>query len=224
MLPLGAKMFLPTTVLSSPIRGRKSLGAIQAILCCFLVVLLVSVSNAAEMTRITLAWDPSDDRDVAGFNIYRRTASNPYWKLVGTIENASSPEISLNVSYGKKYYFVVTAYDVHGNESSFSNRVSWPIQVLSPNGGEIRTSGSPCPIQWYADSVAEEFELLYSLNKGRSWYPIITLTGSFRTYEWIVPEVVKTKTKCKVKVVLRGTGGVILGSDVSDAYFRVNPY
>jgi hypothetical protein len=61
------------------------------------------------------------------------------------------------------------------------------------------------------------------VNKGRSWHPIATLTGSFRSYEWTVPEVVKRKTKCKVKVVLKDAEGVTLGSDVSDAYFRVNP-
>jgi hypothetical protein len=38
-----------------------------------------------------------------------------------------------------------------------------------------------------------------------------------------VSEVVKRKTKCKVKVVLKDAEGVTLGSDVSDAYFRVDP-
>jgi len=134
-----------------------------------------------------------------------------------------NPEFSLNVSYKEKYYFAVSAYDIHGNESSLSDSISWPIQVFSPNGGEDITSGSRSLIQWYADSRAEEFKLLYSLNKGRSWHPIATLTGSFRSYEWTVPEVVKRKTKCKVKVVLKGAEGVTLGSDVSDAYFRVSP-
>ena len=53
--------------------------------------------------------------------------------------------------------------------------------------------------------------------------PIANLTGSFESHEWTVPEVVKRKTKCKVKVVLKDAGGVTLGSDVSDAYFTVNP-
>jgi len=194
-----------------------------AIACLIVAVGFAIQVYAAGQRQITLAWDPSDDPDVAGYNVYRRTASNSYWKLIGTVENVSNPDISLNVSYGKKYYFVVTAYDIHGNESFFSNRISWPIQVLSPNGGEIIASGSPCPIQWYADSRAETFKLLYSVNKGRSWHPIATLTGSFKSYEWTVPEVVKRKTKCKVKVVLKGAGGVTVGSDVSDAYFTINP-
>jgi len=183
----------------------------------------VSISSSGKKTQITLAWDPSDDSDVGGYNVYRRTAGKAYKKPIGTIENVPNPEFSLNVSYGKQYYFAVTSYNRYRNESSLSTEVSWPIQVLSPNGGEDITSGSRCLIQWYADSSAEEFELLYSLNKGRSWQPIATLTSSFRSYEWTVPEVVKRKTKCKVKVVLKGARGRTLGSDVSDAYFRVNP-
>jgi len=216
-------MLLPETVSLSFVMRRKSLGVILAILCCFFLAPLVSMSNAAEKTQLTLAWDPSNDSDVAGYKVYRRAAGKAYKKPIGTVENVPNPEFSLNVSYGKKYYFAVTSYDIYGNESSPSDEVSWPIQVFSPNGGESIASGSTCPIQWYADSTAEEFQLLYSVNKGRSWHPIATLTGSFRSYEWTVPEVVKRKTKCKVKVVLKGAEGVTLGSDVSDAYFRVNP-
>ena len=199
------------------------LGVILAVLCFLLLVPRVSITHAAEMTHVTLAWDPSDDPDVAGYKVYRRPAERAHWKPIGTVESVPNPEFSLNLSYGKKYYFAVTAHDGYGNESSRSSRVSWPIQVFSPNGGEIVASGSPCLIEWYADSSAEEFELLYSVNKGRSWHPVATLTGSFRSYEWTVPEVVKRKNKCKVKVVLKGAEGVILGSDVSDAYFTVNP-
>ena len=215
-------MLLPETVSPSFVMRRKSLGVILAILCCFLLAPLVSMTHA-QVTQITLAWNPSNDADVAGYKVYRRTAGKPYKKPIGTVENVPNPELSLNVSYGKKYYFAVTSYDTYGNESSLSNEVSWPIEVFSPNGGEIITSGSRCPIQWYADSRAEEFKLLYSVNKGKSWHPIATLTGSFRSYEWTVPEVVKRKTKCKVKVVLKDAEGVTLGSDVSDAYFTVNP-
>jgi len=183
----------------------------------------VSISLSGKKTQITLAWDPSDDPDVAGYNVYRRTAGKAYGKPIGTVENVPNPEFSLNVSYKKKYYIAVTSFDIYGNESSFSNEVSWPIEVFSPAGGEIITSGSRCLIQWYGDSRAEEFELLYSLNKGKSWQPIATLTGSFRSYEWTVPEVLKRKTKCKVKVVLKDENGKRLGSDVSDGVFTISP-
>jgi hypothetical protein len=207
----------------SSVRRMKSLGGILAILCFFLLVPIVSMTHAAQVTQITLAWDPSSDPDVAGYRVYRRTAGKTHLKPIGAVENVANPNFSSKVLCGRKYCFAVTAYDIYGNESPLSDEISWPIQVFSPNGGEIIPSGSSCSIQWYADSRAEEFELLYSVNKGRSWHPIATLTGSFRSYEWTVPEVVKRKTKCKVKVVLKGAGGVTLGSDVNDGYFRISP-
>ena len=317
-------MPLPITVSSSFIRRKKSLGAIQAILCFFLVAVFVSMGNAAEVTQITLAWDPSDDPNVAGYNVYWRTTGRTYRKPIGTVGNVPNPEFSLTLSYGRRYYFAVTAYDTYGNESSPSNEISWPIQVFSPNGGEIIASGDTYPIQWYADSQAVKFRLLYSMNEGESWIdinqedyvtgtsynwivpaprgnkkaclvrvigyddsnkkvgddrsddpfrtevmrlttpnggeqiastypytinwetnetvrpvdevslfftkdggstwsPIDTLTGNPESYEWTVPTVTKRKTKCKVKVVLKDAEGVTLGSDVSDAYFSVNP-
>jgi hypothetical protein len=205
------------------IKRKKSLGVILAILCFYLPVPLVSMAHAAQVAQITLAWDPSDDPNVAGYRVYCRTAGKAYRKPIGTVENVPNPEFSLNLSYGRKYYFVVISYDTNGIESFPSNEISWPAQVFSPNGGEIIASGSPYPIQWYADPRAEKFKLLYSVNKGISWHPIATLTGSFESYEWTVPEVVKRKTKCKVKVVLKDAGGVTVGSDVSDAYFTIDP-
>ncbi len=216
-------MLFPVTVSLSFVIKKKSLGVILAILCFFLIVPHVSMTHAAQVTQITLAWDPSSDPDVEGYRVYRRIAGQTHMKQIGTVENVANPKFSSKVSYGRKYYFAVTAYDIYGNESSLSDEISWPIQVFSPNGGEIIASGSPCPIEWYADSRAEEFDLLYSVNKGKSWLPIATLTGSFRSYEWTVPQVVKRKTKCKVRVVLKGAGGVTVARDGSDAYFTVNP-
>ena len=218
-----SEMLVPAIVSLSIVRRKKLLGVILAILCLFLLVLLDSMTHAAQVTQITLAWDPSNDPDVAGYKVYRRIAGRAYKKPIGTVENVPNPKFSLNLSYGKKYYLVVTSYDIYGNESFPSNEISWPIQVFSPDGGEIIASGSRYPIQWYADSRAEEFELLYSVDKGKSWHPIATLTGSFRSYEWTVPSVVKRKTKCKVRVVLKGAEGVTLAKDGSDAYFTVKP-
>jgi hypothetical protein len=47
-----------------------------------------------------------------------------------------------------------------------------------------------------------------------------TDTGS---YDWTVPTVTRTKTKCKVKIVLKGAAGEKLGTDVSDSPFTIQP-
>jgi hypothetical protein len=42
-------------------------------------------------------------------------------------------------------------------------------------------------------------------------------------YSWTVPDVTKTKKKCKVKVELKDTDGNSLGTDTSNGYFIIKP-
>ncbi len=119
---------------SSTTTRKKSPGPVEAILCFLLVAILPSISNAAEVTQVTLAWDPSNDPGVAGYKVYLRRGGKPYGKPVDIVGNVSNPQCFLTVSYGGKYYFAVTACDTNGHESSYSNEVSWPIQLFSPNG------------------------------------------------------------------------------------------
>ena len=213
-------MLFPLTVSLSLIWKKKSLGAIQAILCLFLVLLLVSMSNAAEVTQITLAWDRSNDSDVTGYKVYWRTAGRAYGKPIGTVGNVSNPEFSLTLSYGEKYYFAVTAHDRYGNESFRSDEISWPIQVFSPNGGEIIATGDTYPIEWYADSEAVKFRLLYSTNKGKSWIDIneddYVTSGS---YNWKVPAPRGNKKTYLVRVIGYDASNRKVGEDRSDAPF-----
>jgi len=41
-------------------------------------------------------------------------------------------------------------------------------------------------------------------------------------YDW-TPSVAKTKSKCKVKVVLKDKDGNSVGSDLNDGYFTISP-
>jgi hypothetical protein len=171
------------------VRRKKSLGVILAIPCFFLLAPLVSLTHAAQETRtITLAWDPNGESNLKGYKVYYRTSGGAYGKPIKAIENVSNPECPLIVSYGQKYYFVVTAYGPKKKESRHSNEISWPIQVLSPNGGEIIPSGSPYAIQWYADPKAAKFKLSYSTDNGITWFPINN--GEFiigRSFDWSPP-------------------------------------
>ena len=64
---------------------------------------------------------------------------------------------------------------------------------------------------------------LFLTRDGVNWEPIITLTGNPGSYLWTVPTVSKTRTHCKVKVELRDASGNILGTDISDNHFTINP-
>jgi hypothetical protein len=128
-------------------------------------------------------------------------------------------QATLHVS-NKKYCIALTAYDIYGNESGFSNEVSWPIQVFQPNGGEILRSFDSSWIQWNATSEAVSFTLSYSLNDGKKWNTIQeNVTGN--SYNWTVPTPSGNKRKCMVKVEGYDDSGKKFGSDKSDARFAI---
>lgn len=75
-------------------------------------------------SAISLAWTASVSENVAGYNVYRATASGgPYSKqntaLIGTTSYLDS-----SVQSGDTFYYVATAVDTTGRESSYSNQAS----------------------------------------------------------------------------------------------------
>lgn len=79
---------------------------------------------------VTLSWVASDSSDVAGYNVYRSTASGgPYTK--GNSELiASSSSLSYSdstVVAGQTYYYVTTAVGTDGAESAYSNEAEVTI-------------------------------------------------------------------------------------------------
>ena len=109
------------------------------------------------------------------------------------------------------------------SDSAFTIEV---LTVTSPNGGEILTSGDPHTITWTTrgtkKSVAKVI-LKHTKNGGKTWTRISTLTEDTGSYGWTVPNVPKTKSKCRVKLVLKDASGKKVGSDTSDNYFTIEP-
>jgi len=165
---------------------------------------------------ITLAWDTNAESDVAGYKVYYGTGSEKYThsKDVGNVT-----QVTLKLPK-KKQYIALTAYDIYGNESDFSNIVSWPIQVFQPNKGEILHPLDSSWIQWGADSEAVSFTLSYSLNEGKTWSTIREdVTGS--SHNWTVPIPANNKRKCVVRVVGYEESGKKFASDNSDGLFAI---
>jgi hypothetical protein len=100
------------------------------------------------------------------------------------------------------------------------------VEVTSPNGGEVLISGDPHTITWTTNETKEpvtKVVLKYTKNGGKRWKKIETLTENTGSYDWTVPDVPKTKSKCLVKVVLKDAKGNTVGSDTSDGYFTIQP-
>ena len=71
--------------------------------------------------EVDLFWDPSSSPDVAGYNVHRAIQSGgPYMKL-NPVLLGTTTYTDATVTSGATYFYVVTAEDVNGVESQFSN-------------------------------------------------------------------------------------------------------
>ena len=78
---------------------------------------------------VSLEWGESTGLNIAGYNMYYGTSSGSYDSSIDVGNYTSITISSLNV--GEIYYFAVTAYNLNGNESGFSNEVSHTISASS---------------------------------------------------------------------------------------------
>ena len=130
----------------------------------------------------------------------------------------------------------VTGYNASGakvgrdqSDAPFTIEV---VRLTAPSDPGISvTFGDTYDISWTRNvtvNPVEKVVLYYTKNATAT--PIIwKQIASFRvakypgTFPWEVPLLPVTETKCKVKVVLMDARGVIVGSDVSDSYFTIQP-
>ncbi len=119
-----------------------------------ILFLVMGCSSAAWAKNVSLAWDPSPST-VSGYKVYYRAGSDNLSKTgeagtvvvdVGSVLNYSLS----NLNDAEDYYFAVTAYDVTGQESDFSNRVHSPAVIavnqppdLAPIGNQTVLEGAP---------------------------------------------------------------------------------
>ncbi|MBH0204532.1 MAG: fibronectin type III domain-containing protein [Nitrospira sp.] len=74
-----------------------------------------------------LSWDASTGTDIAGYKIYLATASGAYGAPIATTSTDVTTYTVTGLVIGATYFFVVTAFNLDGTESTFSNEVSKSI-------------------------------------------------------------------------------------------------
>jgi hypothetical protein len=85
--------------------------------------LQAAYSGEGQKPFIDLVWAPVTTADLAGYNVYRRQANDRYEKL--NQELVKSPSYrDRAVDSGKTYTYAVSAVDVRGNESQYSDTAS----------------------------------------------------------------------------------------------------
>jgi hypothetical protein len=79
------------------------------------------VTTHAFSASLTLAWDPAVSPEVTGSRIHQGPAARNY-VVTSDVGSTGSATIA-NLSGGTAYHFAVTAYDMSGLSSSYSNEV-----------------------------------------------------------------------------------------------------
>jgi Cep192 domain 4/Abnormal spindle-like microcephaly-assoc'd, ASPM-SPD-2-Hydin/HYDIN/CFA65/VesB-like, Ig-like domain len=71
---------------------------------------------------VALTWSPSTSSGVVGYNVYRGTVSGGPYAQINSALDATTSDTDSTVQGGQAYYYVVTAVDSTGTESSYSNQ------------------------------------------------------------------------------------------------------
>lgn len=138
---------------------------------CLLVFMTVFARNAMG-AEATLAWDASSDTGVTGYRLYWGTQSQQY-ELLADVGNSTSEAVS-NLQSGTTYYFAATAYDAQGNESGYSNEVSYTAPVdctysITSASGSFTAAGGTGSV-----NVTAQTGCSWTASSGASW---ITITS-----------------------------------------------
>ena len=84
---------------------------------------LAVVSEIPDKKYVDLVWSPNMEKDLAGYNIYRRQEGGQLAKI-GTASPAMLSFHDANVIKGGKYFYAISAFDRNGNESAKSQETT----------------------------------------------------------------------------------------------------
>lgn len=100
---------------------------------------------------------------------------------------------------------------------------SLPFQVISPNGGEIFSSGTVQATQWAPLAGTASYRLHYSVDNGATWNFIATVGGSATSYNWTIPTVAGVMPASLFRVTAFDSAGAVILRDMADASFTIQP-
>jgi len=133
-------------------------------LLAVLVSLSIGLAAKGATSSVSLSWNISAAPGVVGYNIYYGGASGNYTNMVSVSD--STNVIISDLADGDTYYFAATAYDAFGDESGFSNEISYIVPgILAITPGT--SSGNSMEIQFPVEP-GKQYELQVSEDL-RSW-------------------------------------------------------
>jgi len=192
---------------------------------------LVSGEVIPSGSPYTIQWEARPD--AVSFKLRYSMDNGTTWKPIdsGITDTSYDWVVPTPPKDKKKCLVKVIGYDGSdkkvGADKSDSTFTIEVVKVTYPDGGELLTSGDMPTITWTTNGTKKpvaKVVLKYTKNGGRTWKKITAIEGDNPgTHAWTVPDVSKTKSNCKVKVVLKDGKGNTVGSDTSDSYFTIEP-
>ncbi|MFQ5629051.1 MAG: dockerin type I domain-containing protein [bacterium] len=86
--------------------------------------------------KVTVTWDPNEEADLAGYNIYYGKKSRQYSDI---IQVGKVAETKLNIDKGSIYYLAISAFDTANNTSNMSDEIVFYIfdEASDTSGGKV---------------------------------------------------------------------------------------
>jgi len=115
-----------------------------------------------ETYGLTLEWNPSPSPAIVGCHLYYGTVSGEYTNTV-VVGNVTTVTVS-GLLAGVTYYFAITAVDADGQESDFSNEISYrqepsvaQLQIHSETDGQLTLTATGPAGHTYDIEATEDF-------------------------------------------------------------------
>ena len=172
-------------------------------------IILISPASLVHAADVTLAWAANTESDLAGYYIYYKsgTSGAPYNGIgvdegnspimipLGDFSDPENPEFTLHgLSDSQTTFLVLTAYSTEGNESAYSNEVSYQPSI-APILTSLSISGS--------NAVSE--------NNSTSF--VATATFSDNTTQTVTGNAVWSENSATAAI---NSSGVLTASEVSE--------
>lgn len=117
----------------------------KAMVAALLFTLFV-VAGVWAAQNVNLAWDANTEADLAGYKLYQATSTGgtcgTFAVVQASILKPSVTTAVVNLPVGT-YCFKITAYDTAGNESGFSNTVTFSSTDTTPPGAPVNLRVAP---------------------------------------------------------------------------------
>lgn len=100
--------------------------------------------------QIFITWllPANSQRDIKGFNLYRRNMIGQAWQKIETFKLFQNVYVDKAVKFGRQYIYALTCVDVHDIESVLS------IQTQAELNSDFATEKSERPLRWISGSGA----------------------------------------------------------------------